>query len=81
MDSVPFYIKIGAILGMLDAGFGTGAAIGPVIGGFFFDVSSSYLTVFLLGSVVMLIAAFLVVLIRRETDRPLNIKKEARNGR
>ena len=61
--------KIGAILGVLDAGFNVGAAIGPVMGGLIFDVSHSYFLAFLLGAVVMLVTTLLIALIRQETNR------------
>jgi len=63
--------KIGAIFGLLEVGFGVGAAIGSVIGGLIFDVSQSYFLAFVLGAAVTLLATLLVVLIRRETDRDL----------
>lgn len=58
--------RIGSIFGVLEVSFGIGAAIGPAIGGFIFDVSNSYSTAFLIGGVVMLIVTLLVPLIRRE---------------
>jgi len=61
--------KIGSILGVLEIGFGVGAAIGPVIGGLIFDVNSSYFMAFLIEAVVLLVAALLIALIRRETNR------------
>ena len=63
--------KIGAIFGLLEVGFGIGAAIGSVIGGLIFDVSHSYFLAFSLGIVVMLVATLLIALIRRETGRNL----------
>jgi len=63
--------KIGAIFGLLEIGFGIGAAVGPAIGGIIFDINQSYSIAFLLGAVAMLIATLLVALIRRETNRNL----------
>jgi len=60
--------KLGAILGVLDVGFGTGAAIGPVVGGLIFDLSGSYFVAFVLGAVVMVIVTLLVILVRRERN-------------
>ena len=57
--------KIGAIIGALDVGFGLGAAIGPAIGGLVFDIGNSYSLAFLIGAVVMFLAAVLVTRIRR----------------
>ena len=58
--------KLGVIFGVLDVGFSTGAAIGPVIGGLIFDVSHSYFLAFSLGAAIMLLAALLITLIRQE---------------
>jgi len=61
--------KLGAILGLLEVSFGIGAAIGPAIGGFIFDVSHSYFVAFSLGAAVMLVVTSLIALIRRETNQ------------
>lgn len=60
--------RIGAILGTLEVGFGVGAAIGPAVGGFIFDVSGSYFMAFLLGALAMGIATLLITLIQREAN-------------
>jgi MFS family permease len=59
--------NIGAIFGLLEVGFGIGAAIGPVVGGLIFDLSGSYSVAFFIGAVVLLGATLLVALVRRET--------------
>jgi len=59
--------KIGAIFGVLEIGFGIGAAIGSTVGGIIFDVSNSYSVAFLMGAIAMLITALLIVLVRRES--------------
>jgi OFA family oxalate/formate antiporter-like MFS transporter len=56
--------SIGAIMGVMSAGWSLGAASGPAIGGFTFDVIGNYFTAFSLGAGAMLIATLLVVLIR-----------------
>jgi len=61
--------KIGAILGVLDAGFGVGAAIGPVVGGRVYDVTQSYFLAFLFGVIVILSATLFVILVGREANR------------
>ncbi|MFC1964896.1 MFS transporter [Chloroflexota bacterium] len=61
--------RIGAIFGVLELGFGAGAALGPAIGGFIFDVTNSYDIAFLIGAFAMLIATLLIPPIRRETGR------------
>lgn len=60
--------NIGLILGVLEVGWGIGAAIGPAIGGLIFDVSNSYSIAFLIGAAAMLIVTLLIPLIRRETS-------------
>jgi MFS family permease len=58
--------NIGSVFGVLNIGWGIGAAIGPAIGGLIFDVRNSYSIAFFLGAVIMVLVTFLVVLIRRE---------------
>ncbi|MBI2861040.1 MAG: MFS transporter [Chloroflexi bacterium] len=63
--------RIGAILGVLDIGFGLGGAIGPALGGLVFDARGDYQMAFWLGAASMLIVTWLVVLIRREVGRQI----------
>jgi len=63
--------NIGVILGLLEIGFGIGSAVGPIAGGFIFDISNSYSMAFLIGAVVMLAATLLIALIRRKANRTL----------
>ena len=67
--------RIGAILGVLDVGYGIGAAIGPAIGGLIFDVTNSYSMAFILGASAMLATTLLVSLTRRETNRTFETRK------
>ena len=60
--------RIGTIFGLLDIGGGIGAAIGPVIGGFIFDVNGSYFVAFLIGAVTLVVMTLLIAQIRRETS-------------
>lgn len=60
--------RFGAILGVMDAGFSIGAAFGPLMGGFIFDISHSYFIAFVYGAVVMAVATLLVLLVRKETE-------------
>ena len=64
--------KLGVIFGVLDVGFNTGAAIGPVIGGLIFDVSHSYFLAFSLGAAIMLLSTLLITLIRAGKDSNYN---------
>ncbi len=66
--------RMGAILGILDAGFNIGAAVGPVIGGVIFDLKGDYSLSFLLGVGLMLVTTVLIAFIRRETGRTVASK-------
>lgn len=55
--------SIGAIMGMMSAGWALGAASGPAIGGYIFDVRGTYFMAFAAGAVAILIAALLVALV------------------
>jgi OFA family oxalate/formate antiporter-like MFS transporter len=59
--------SLGAIMGMMSAGWALGAAIGPAVGGYIFDVSGSYFTAFATGAAAVLISALFVALIRKKT--------------
>ena len=67
--------KIGAIFGLLEVGFGIGAAIGPAIGGLIFDVTGSYSIAFLTVPAAMLLATLFIALIRRETNTNFGIRQ------
>ena len=58
--------SLGTIMGTLEMGFSIGAAIGPALGGFVFDITNSYVLAFTSGSILMLFAGILIVLITRE---------------
>ncbi len=60
--------SLGAIMGMMSAGWALGAAIGPAVGGYIFDVSGSYFMAFATGAAAVLISALFVALIRRTTE-------------
>ncbi|MBW1799265.1 MAG: MFS transporter [Deltaproteobacteria bacterium] len=57
--------SLGAIMGILTAGFALGAAIGPAVGGFIFDVSGHYFMAFATGAIAMLLAAGAIAFIRK----------------
>jgi MFS family permease len=61
--------NIGKILGLLDVGFAIGAAIGPVFGGYIFDVNQNYSLAFLIVAVVMLFRTLFIALIRLKTGQ------------
>lgn len=56
--------RIGVIIGALVVGWGAGAAIGPAVGGYIFDVNGNYILAFLVGAAAMLTAAVLILLVR-----------------
>jgi MFS family permease len=59
--------SIGAIMGAMSAGWALGAAIGPAIGGCTYDVSGHYVVAFGTAAALLLVATFLVALVKRET--------------
>ena len=59
--------NIGAIFGILEIGFGIGAAVGPAIGGIIFDSTNSYTTAFLIGAYSMFSATVIVPFIKIKT--------------
>jgi MFS family permease len=58
--------NIGSIIGMLEIGFGIGAATGPFIAGVIYDASGSYFVAFLVFAGALLLKTFLITLIRQE---------------
>ena len=58
--------NIGVIMGVLAAAWGFGAAIGPAMGGFIFDVSRSYQVAFVIGALAVILVTFLVAGLRQE---------------
>ena len=55
--------NIGVIMGVLVISWGTGAAIGPALAGYLFDISGNYVSAFLIGMVAMVIAAVSILLV------------------
>lgn len=55
---------IGLIFGLLDVGWVCGAAIGPALAGYIFDVSGSYYLAFLCGVAAALMLVVVVLLLR-----------------
>ena len=64
--------KMGTILGVLDVGFALGAAIGPAIGGYIFDVRNSYSLAFVYCAAIILLASMLIALVRREMSAEIS---------
>ena len=57
------------ILGALEIGWGIGAALGPIIGGYIFDVTRSYVLAFSIAALSMCIGTVLLHRIRPEVGR------------
>lgn len=56
--------SLGAIMGMMSAGWALGAAIGPAIGGFIFDMSGNYFKAFGAGAAALFAVVCLLAFIR-----------------
>jgi MFS family permease len=61
--------NLGAIMGWMSGAWALGAAIGPAIGGYIFDVSGEYFAAFGAGAAALLIAACLVGFVKRSPDK------------
>lgn len=61
--------NLGVIVGMLSVGWGIGAAVGPAVAGWLFDISGSYSVAFLIGALAMLLVTLCVAFIRHEVKR------------
>jgi len=64
--------RLGTILGVLEVGFGLGAAAGPTVGGYIFDVTGSYHAAFVLWSAAMFTAGLIAFLVRREQSQDVS---------
>lgn len=58
--------SLGLIMGVLELGFLLGAAAGPVLGGYIFDMNSNYAIAFAAGAAMMAMAAILIALTREQ---------------
>ena len=67
--------SLGAIMGMMSAGWALGAAVGPAVGGYIFDASGNYFTAFATGAAAVLISALLVALIKRRTNNEEGVQR------
>jgi MFS family permease len=57
--------SLGVIMGMMSGGWAIGAAIGPAVGGYLFDMSGHYSMAFVAGATALLAAACLMGAIKR----------------
>lgn len=60
--------SFGKTIGLLEASWGVGAAVGPAIGGYIFDLTGGYGTAFLAATATMFVSASMLLPVRR-TDR------------
>lgn len=56
--------SIGALTGIIHMGNAIGGAIGPILGGYIFDLTKSYLIAFILGAIVFYVAAVLILSVK-----------------
>jgi hypothetical protein len=52
---------------MLAVGWGIGAAFGPAVGRFIFDVCEDYFMAFIIGALAMMAAASFIALTKKQT--------------
>jgi MFS family permease len=60
-------VSLGKIFGLLEIGFGIGAAAGPALGGLVYDATGRYFNAFLAGAGAMVLATVFVALVKPET--------------
>jgi MFS family permease len=61
--------NLGTIMGIMNAGYSGGVAVGAALGGYIFDVMHSYTAAFGVGAVAAILMAVLIAFTRREVDR------------
>ncbi len=59
----------GLILGVTQLGFAIGAAVGPLVAGYLFDVNSTYLSTFILCAILSIVGLVLSIVLRPTTDK------------
>jgi OFA family oxalate/formate antiporter-like MFS transporter len=59
--------RIGTIFGVIEIGWGIGAASGPAIGGLIFDLSGSYIIAFVIAGISVLINGLLITTLKVES--------------
>lgn len=66
---------IGSIMGILDIGWVIGAAAGPALAGYIFDVTGKYFLAFLFLAIAALILAILIIFIRATNTNKGNMQR------
>jgi len=59
---------LGSIFGILDASWGIGAGISPILAGYIFDTTGSYQLSIIMGAVVIFITTGLALLLRHPDE-------------
>jgi MFS family permease len=62
--------SVGAIVGLEMLGTSLGGAIGPILGGYVFDMTKSYHFAFLIGAIILLVAIILIVFLKTPSKKP-----------
>lgn len=55
---------LGTILGVLDTGWASGSAFGPVLAGYIYDTNHNYVPAFVTGIIAILITLLLIALLK-----------------
>ena len=61
--------SVGSIFGVLNMGFTLGISIGPLLGGFFFDVTGSYTIAFIFTGLATTVIFLLCLSMKRPRER------------
>ena len=64
----------GLILGVTQFGFAAGAAVGPLVAGYVFDVTSTYVPAFLTCAALSIVGLVLSIVLRPTTDEQVRVK-------
>ncbi|MFC1871174.1 MFS transporter [Chloroflexota bacterium] len=71
---------IGTMLGILDIGWSVGAAIGPALAGYLFDINGNYVYAFLVKAIVMLMVPGLVLILKIPKRGSMALSANQPNG-
>jgi MFS family permease len=61
--------SFGKTIGLLEASWGVGAALGPAVGGYIFDLTGGYGAAFLTATATMCLSTSMLLPVKRHTDR------------
>jgi MFS family permease len=66
--------KLGAIMGSIAAAWIAGSAVGPLVGGYIYDLTGSYSGAFIFGAAAMAGAALCLLLMKSPEGKPARVK-------